>query len=129
VVNISRLKRFNDGQERFPDREVEDVRPGPVMRDENEEQEWEVEKVLAQRGSARKREYLVKWSGYPVWESTWEKEKQLENAQGKLREFKKQADGLEAEWREQIMCIFKGVESVIGESGHHGDKEVVESEE
>jgi chromo domain-containing protein 1 len=99
------------------------------MRDENEEQEWEVEKVLAQRGSARKREYLVKWSGYPVWESTWEKEKQLENAQGKLREFKKQADGLEAEWREQIMCIFKGVESVIGESGHHGDKEVVESEE
>jgi hypothetical protein len=28
-----------------------------------------------------------------------------------------------------MMCIFKGVESVIGESGHHGDKEVVESEE
>ena len=75
--------------------------------------------------SARKRQYLVKWSGYPVWESTWEEEKKLENAQGKLRE----ADGLEVEWREQIMGIFKGVESVIGESGHHGDKGVVESEE
>jgi len=62
-VNISKLKRFVDGGETFPDREVEDVRPKGEIRDDNNEQEWEVEKILAERGRARQKQYLVKWKG------------------------------------------------------------------
>ena len=55
VVNISRLKRFVDGTDQFPSREVEEWRPsGEVVRDANGELEWEVERIIARRGGSEK---------------------------------------------------------------------------
>ncbi len=49
------------------------------MADE-EEQEFEVEQILAMRLNRNKPEFLVKWKGYSVAESTWEPESNLANA-------------------------------------------------
>jgi Integrase zinc binding domain/Chromo (CHRromatin Organisation MOdifier) domain len=88
TVNITRLKRYVDGAKQFPSREVEEWRPsGEVVLDANGQLEWEVEKVLAQRGRKRSQQYLVKWKGYPLWEATWEKAENLENAAEKVAEF------------------------------------------
>ena len=39
---------------------------------EEEEEEWEVEKVIGRRIRHKRVQYLLKWKGYPVDESTWE---------------------------------------------------------
>jgi hypothetical protein len=65
----------------------------------------------------------VKWTGYPAWESSWEKEGNLANAQQKLKQFEETIKQQQAEQREQLMGIFKGVESVTEQ---HGDKEIEE---
>ena len=123
VVNISRLKPFVNGEGQFPDREVEDVRPKEVFVDANGEGEFEVEKILATRGRRGQRQYLVKWTGYPAWESSWEKEGNLANAQQNLKQFEEAIKQQQTEQREQLMGIFKGIESVTEQ---HGDKEIEE---
>jgi hypothetical protein len=117
TVNISQLRRFVDGQQRFPDREVEDWRPDgiKVVRDANGQLEFEVEKVLAQRGTERRRQYLVKWKGYPLYEATWEAAESLGNAKAKLKQFLDSVGKGEEERLQQLTCIFKGVESETGE--------------
>ena len=52
--------------------------------------EYEIEKILKARGSIKKREYLIKWKGYPNSENTWEPIKNLENCSGLLRRFHQQ---------------------------------------
>jgi chromobox protein 5 len=44
---------------------------------EDEEEEYEVEKILDHRMVGRKRHFQVKWRGYPVSEATWEPEANL----------------------------------------------------
>ena len=88
VVNVERLKKYVDGTDQFPSREVEHWRPsGEPVRDANGELEWEVERIIAQRGNERNRSYLVKWKGYPLYESSWQPKRNLENAQRKVFEF------------------------------------------
>jgi hypothetical protein len=70
VINISRLKKYQDGREQFPLRQV-DERPGPAAVTAEGEEVYEVESILAKRGRGARVEYLVKWRGWPVWESTW----------------------------------------------------------
>jgi hypothetical protein len=67
-----------------------------VVLDNNGAKEWEVEEVLAQRGTGSKRQYLVKWKGWPLWEATWEKESNLENAQESLKEFQQKVTEVDA---------------------------------
>lgn len=33
---------------------------------------YEVEGILARRGSGSRVQYLVQWKGYPLYEATWE---------------------------------------------------------
>jgi hypothetical protein len=102
VVNVERLKRFVDGADQFPSREVEDWRPsGEAVRDANGELEWEVERVIAQRGSERNRSYLIKWVGYPLYESSWQPKRNLENAQGKIDEFHQRLQSKEKQEEEE----------------------------
>lgn len=86
VINISRLKMYQDPRERFPHREVEDMRP-PAIVSESGNEEYEVERILAKRGTGQRCEYLVKWKGYPIWEATWERKSQLRSAREAVREF------------------------------------------
>ena len=71
VINISRLKAHKDGHDSFPDRPSPHPRPPPEVIDADGNQLYEVERILAQRGNTRSRQYLVAWKGYPLWEATW----------------------------------------------------------
>jgi Chromo (CHRromatin Organisation MOdifier) domain len=51
--------------------------PAPVV--VNGQIEYLVETILDSRKLRKKTQYLVKWKGYPIYESTWEPE---ENVQG-----------------------------------------------
>jgi transposase InsO family protein len=50
--------------------------------------EWEVEKIITHRKKGRGIEYLVKWSGYPESESTWEPTTNLTNCRQLVREYR-----------------------------------------
>jgi len=86
VFHVSRLRKFHeDPFHRTP------PPPPPVQTEQGEE--YEVEEILDQRekktGKKTKIEYLVKWLGYPDFEATWEPMENLQNAQEKLKEFKR----------------------------------------
>src|SRR3954470_10517443 len=49
--------------------------------------EYEVEYILDVRSRYRRREFLVKWVGYPVHDATWELESNLPNADEAVRDF------------------------------------------
>jgi hypothetical protein len=53
--------------------------------------EYEVEDILdvrvSRRGKSRRREFLVKWRGYDVFDSTWEPESNLANCPLLLQQF------------------------------------------
>ena len=53
-----------------------------------EEQEFEVEQILARKGQ----QYLVKWKGYPDSENTWKPLKNLVNCELLLRQFQQKQD-------------------------------------
>ncbi len=50
--------------------------------------ELEVERLAAHRISRGRRQFLVHWKGYPVWEATWEPESGLGNCKELLDEYK-----------------------------------------
>lgn len=52
------------------------------------EQEFEVEAILAHRGTASRRQYLVKWLGYPTSDNSWEPPSNLSNSKEILDEYK-----------------------------------------
>lgn len=49
--------------------------------------EYEVERILKVRGSAKRRQYLIKWKGYADSENTWEPVKNLTNCSTELERF------------------------------------------
>jgi len=85
VFNVSRLKEYKEDARR----PAEHQRPLPSIVDGVEE--FEVEQILAVHGSSSRRRWLVKWLGFPEWESTWEPRANLSNATEKLREFEANA--------------------------------------
>ncbi len=78
VFHVSLLKRA-----------VGDVEPrAPVFRDDSDEPEFEVKKILAKRLAGNKGvEYQVLWKGYPPFDATWEPASNLSNAQQLIDEF------------------------------------------
>jgi len=79
VLNVSRLKAYHDGREEFPLRARADTRPPPAATSSDGD-EYEVESILAKRGSGARTEYLVRWRGWPTWEATWERRSNLAGA-------------------------------------------------
>ena len=41
------------------------------------EEEYEIEAIVAHRGQGKRRQYLVKWAGYPDSENQWLPTKEL----------------------------------------------------
>ena len=86
VVNVSYLKRYQQSPLEFLPR-TNNERAPPVSDDGG--QEWEVERILQERGRGKRKSYLVKWLSYPEYDSTWEPLQNLVHAKGKIREFQK----------------------------------------
>lgn len=77
TFNISRLKLYRDDAGRFPGRPVSLPRPPAVDRDTNGAPRWEVDRVIAQRGSRNGRELLVRWKDYGPEDDTWQPRSKL----------------------------------------------------
>jgi hypothetical protein len=77
VQNISKLRRYLRSPDRFVGRPQPLPRPPPECTDPAGDGEYIVERILAERRSGRSKQYLVKWMGYPVEESSWEPKKNL----------------------------------------------------
>ncbi len=58
--------------------------PSPELIDGNEE--YEVEDIITDRTKRRKKQFLVKWKGYPAFENSWIDLKDL-NAPELLQEY------------------------------------------
>ena len=74
-----------EGQKKIP--------PKPVIIEE--EEEFEVEKILNKRIVRGKEKFLVRWKGYTAEEDTWESRKNLKNKKELVEEFKR-------EYREEV---------------------------
>jgi len=91
VVHVSKLRKHKDGQRIFPSRPTDVTRPPPDVITATGLEEYEVERIVDHRYRGREKskklEYLVIWKGYPEYESTWQKEQDLENAKRKVEEY------------------------------------------
>jgi len=83
--HISKLKKYVPPSSFGADRDYS--RPNPI--DVDRELEYEVEKIVAQRKRRGKTQYLVKWSGYPDYENTWEPVENLTNCKSAISTFKR----------------------------------------
>jgi hypothetical protein len=90
VLNVSRLKQYRDGHAAFPARSSVDERPPPEVVLEDGAPVFEVESIIAKRGAGARTRYLVKWRGYPHWESTWEPLSSLKSARGAIADYETQ---------------------------------------
>jgi hypothetical protein len=90
TLNIDRLKPYRDGRLAFPDRPLPENRPPPEATLENGAAVYKVESILAKMGAGARAKYLVKWLGYPTWESTWEPAASLRNAADAVAEYENQ---------------------------------------
>jgi hypothetical protein len=80
VVSIAHLRKYG--------KDIGDVRPLPITSEDGDQpEEWEVEEIRGARTKKGKKEFLIKWKGYPEDESTWEPIEHLGHAQEKLLEF------------------------------------------
>ena len=89
VQNISKLRRYLRSPDRFASRPQPLPRPPPEYEDPAGGPSYVVERILAQRGATNRRQYLVKWAGYPTEESSWEPRRNL-NCPDRLAEFEAQ---------------------------------------
>ncbi|HVX00592.1 MAG TPA: chromo domain-containing protein, partial [Candidatus Babeliaceae bacterium] len=93
VFHVSKLKKFvGNNNNEFTDRVSEPMRPIPEIVEEQEE--YEVEAIRNHRMRKYKgqmhKQYLVKWKGYPEWESTWEWWDTLTHAKRLVKEYEKE---------------------------------------
>jgi hypothetical protein len=84
VFHVSLLRRHQPEPEDMQGRAPH--QPPPVVQDGVEE--YEVEKILDERGTGKYRRYLVKWLGFDSSEATWQSEEDLANAPRILRHWK-----------------------------------------
>lgn len=84
VFHVSQLKRYDEEGE-IPHHDNDTGPPEPVAIEGN--MEYEVEKILDKRQRYGKTQYLVRWKGYTIDESTWEPAEFLGNSQELIQEY------------------------------------------
>ena len=72
VFHISHLKLYKQSTSFESTRPLIDHRPPAELLQDTKEEVYEIERILNKRGTGKTTKYLVKWKGYPEWESTWE---------------------------------------------------------
>lgn len=88
VFHVSLLEKWEQ-----PPREA-NFEPGPVQHPElAEDDNYEVEAILAHKTTYGTRRFLVKWLGWPLEKATWEPEANLDNCEGLLREYWERPNG------------------------------------
>jgi hypothetical protein len=93
VFNMDLLKLYHDGRLTHPDREVRDHRPPALVEEDPErggpvqDPVYEVEAIIGARRARGKREYRVKWLGWPVEQASWMSRDQLDNCAELVAEF------------------------------------------
>jgi len=75
---------LSDPRKQFPER-IQDPVPEPELIDN--ELHHEVESILKKRRIGRQVQYLVKWKGYTLEESTWEPLAHLQRSKDTIQEF------------------------------------------
>jgi hypothetical protein len=74
---MSLLRPTNIDSDLHPVAVVKDHPPSDIIQGE---EEYEVEAILDHRGGKCRRQYLVKWKGYPSSDATWEPRQALHHA-------------------------------------------------
>ena len=67
-----------------------DPEPQPVQVDE--EEEWDVDKVLDKRVYNNETEYLIGWKDSPPYEASWEPMEHLENAKDAIKDYERESE-------------------------------------
>ena len=99
TINITYLKPYHEGDAQFPSREEAEDRPPAIVTEDNGAEEFEVECIRDARINRRRggrKEWLVKWKGWPDHESTWEPKENLEGTDF-IEKFEAQAGGAQQE--------------------------------
>ena len=89
VFHSSLLKSSHENDyELFPNRTVTNIQP-PVVKSINndEEDEWEVEKLVDRRRRRNRLEYLVRWKGWSADYDEWKTVDQLKNARQLMMDY------------------------------------------
>lgn len=63
------------------------MKPPPDLIEE--EEEWEIERILEYNRPRNKRRYFVKWKGFSDHDNTWEPKKNLKHTQILLKDYKR----------------------------------------
>jgi hypothetical protein len=88
VFHVSKLKRVVGDAGKFPGR-VQVDRPAPAAKVDGEDA-WYVERITNKRKTKKHGvEYLVKWEGYPEWESTWVPIANVKHASDAIEEYER----------------------------------------
>ena len=84
VFHVSLLKPYTEPST-YPGRPP--ILPSPPSIIVENEEEYEVERILNHRNRRNRKEYLVKWKGYPEYDASWEPESHLSHAPKSVKEY------------------------------------------
>lgn len=76
TFNVELLRKYVDGKVEFPDRILQDTRPGPILEDDPQaggpgEPIYEAEEIIGQRKRNGVQQYRIKWVGWPIEQASW----------------------------------------------------------
>lgn len=81
VFHATLLKPFKETEQHGPSH----TPPPPDIL--NDEEQYEVERIMGHRTRGRKMQYLIRWKGYTAMDDSWEPEENLENAPDILKRY------------------------------------------
>lgn len=91
--HVSKVRRAKT-TEQFPNRPVLEKPPPIIKADNDQESEWEIEKIVDKRRRRNRVEYLVKWKGYDSHDNQWLPVSQLTNSRDVIKDFEESLNSI-----------------------------------